>query len=72
MKSNSPNTSLIVIFLFKFSIPMLFKTGIGIPYSSIQKVFFVFCFFYLFSLKFEIKMKRHKEKTYKVICFWKV
>lgn len=62
MKPNSPNTSLIVIFYSNFPIPDYSKPELVSPTVLFRKWFYI-------SLKFEIKMKKHKEKTYKVICF---
>lgn len=64
MKSNSPNTSLIVIF---FSIQISNSKTIQNQNWCPLQLYSESGFY--FSLKFEIKMKRHKEKTFKVICF---
>lgn len=63
MKSNSPNTSLIVIFHSNFQSPYYSRPELVSPTALFRK------WFYFFSLKFKIKMKRHKGKTYKIICF---
>lgn len=63
IKSNSPNTSLTVVFYSNFQFPYYLKPESISPTALFRK------WFYFFFLKFEIKVKRHKGKTYKVICF---
>lgn len=55
MKSNSPNTSLIVIVHSNFQLPDYSNPEMVSPTALFRKWLY-------FSLKFEIKMKRHKEK----------
>ena len=62
IKSNSPNTSLTVVFYSNFQSPYYSKPELVSPTAPFRKRLYFF-------LKFEIKMKRHKEKTYKVIFF---